>query len=810
MDAFIFKLNSSGSSVVYSTYLGGTSSDRGNNIAVDQDNNVYVAGFTWSSDFPSINAKYPALWGYIDAFIFKLNANGSDVVYSTFLGGSATIDPGYTEYPTGLAVDDEGNAYVTGVTNSDDFPMVNALYSSYRGGDTDSFIFKLNNDGSDVIYSTYLGGNGDDFAVDIAVDNSGYAYVVGHTYSENFPLVNAKNYSSYFGFILKLNGSGSDIIYSTTLGETGTTLTAPVNGVAVDSEGNAYVTGWAASYDYPSTTCIPWNHGENYDYDAFVTKYSSNGQKILFSTLFGGTSKDYGAAIALDPSGNVYVTGVTESDDFPVDNGKYTNLWGSSDAFITKFEIPDGFETSTRFVFSNTPDQTVDTEFTVTLSALDNCNNYTYINGNVELSSLLGRTNPERISLVNGYWSGNITLYNWGTTSLIADGLGMTGESNTFTVAGSGSCSGNIIGKVVNKNNTPIPDALVELEDIQQGTLLASMQTDSNGNFAFMDETCDRYGITISKGDVNTGGEEQIAYNSQSDTKTYTLDFRLPSDNPAVILIPGMLGSTINPHGYYPYPLLSKEKKKHNLYIHLAGLTGFEKLKETLKENFNIFECPWDWRLEVKEAAEEYLKPKITEALEKTTTGKVHIVAHSMGGLVVRSLIQNSQEWADKIDRFAMVGTPNLGSCNAYYIWEGGDPILIDNITDSGLKSGIDYYTNSIARLWAWTYNKPFWLNTRHKAIRKFVIDKAPSLLELMYTEDFLEKDGVPLSGTTGENINTTLTRLNQDSNRYRMSGDGAGDTIETGLFIGKKSDSTVTIVEVNDPEEGAETWQDG
>ena len=173
-------------------------------LAVDSAGNAYVTGTTFSSDFPTLNAIYPNRWGGSDAYIFKLSANGQQVIYSTYLGGSSYEDG------QGIAVNSNGNAYVTGRTSSSDFPKINPLYQNIRGVN-DSFVFKLGANGQQAIFSTYLGGNADDVGGGIAVDGNGNAYVVGFTDSANFPTANAK-FPSLRGqrdaFIAKISDSG--------------------------------------------------------------------------------------------------------------------------------------------------------------------------------------------------------------------------------------------------------------------------------------------------------------------------------------------------------------------------------------------------------------------------------------------------------------------------------------------------------------------------------------------------------------------------------------------------------------------------
>ena len=331
-DAFVVKLSADGGDVIYSTYLGGSGWENGNAITVDNDGNAYVTGLTTSTDFPTVNAKYPNLWGSQDAFVFKLNSDGSEVKYSTYLGGSGS-EKGY-----GIVIDMNKNAYVTGMTTSTDFPTVNAKYPNLWGSQ-DAFVFKLNSDGSEVKYSTYLGGSGSEDGFDIAVDSNENAYVTGRTTSTDFPAVHAI-YPSLHGdqdaFVFKLNSDGSEVKYSTYLGGSGSGTGYGSgdsgNGIAVDSDGVAYVTGETSSSDFPTVNAIyPVINGNT---DAFIFKLSADGSKVKFSSYFGGNLYDSGCGISVDDKGIVFITG--GGWKVPAVNALYPATNGT--AFIAKFD----------------------------------------------------------------------------------------------------------------------------------------------------------------------------------------------------------------------------------------------------------------------------------------------------------------------------------------------------------------------------------------------------------------------------------------------------------------------------------------
>lgn len=311
-DAFVIKLRPNGSRL-YTAFVGGNGADEAKGIAVDVQGNAYVTGSTGSLNFPAKGAVQATTGGSGDAFLFKLSAGGVQLTYSTYLGGNA-IDSG-----SAVAIDATGNAYITGLTFSTNFPTVNPFQSA-KGAQQDAFVAKMNPAGTAWVYCTYLGGNNVDEGNAIAVDATGNAYVAGYTASTNFPLQSpfrSSNLASVDAFVTKLNPAGSALVYSTYLGGS---VTDYATAIAVDSTGSAYVTGIVTSDDFPLVNPIDNTLGSHAVDDVFVTKFNPAGSGLIYSTYLGGGSADDAYALAIDPAGNVYITGRTNSSDFPLTN----------------------------------------------------------------------------------------------------------------------------------------------------------------------------------------------------------------------------------------------------------------------------------------------------------------------------------------------------------------------------------------------------------------------------------------------------------------------------------------------------------
>jgi hypothetical protein len=370
----------------YSTYLGGNANDTAATVAVDTNGFVYIAGETLSTKLATVGSFQTNFGGGTvngDAFVAKFNYDGTNVslVYCTYLGGSQD------DLASSLAVDMAGNVFLTGYTDSPDFPTTNALYSKILGhayknihGSTfysgNAFVAELNTNGSKLVYSTYLGGSGvgtyigQDEGMGIALDSAGNAYVAGYTGSTNFPVVNPltcqlagttntllnRLAGSYNGFLAKIGPGGTNLLYSTYFGGTNIDV---ATGIAVDSAGAVYLAGYTDSTNFPTTNAVqPYLGGVTnavLSFDAFAAKFvqpSATNIVLVYSTYLGGANDDFGYGVAADPAGDAFVTGSTASPNFPntatavpgLFNELTNNLNGSlltTNAFLAKLG-PDG------------------------------------------------------------------------------------------------------------------------------------------------------------------------------------------------------------------------------------------------------------------------------------------------------------------------------------------------------------------------------------------------------------------------------------------------------------------------------------
>ncbi len=345
MDIFVAKVNASGTGLVYCSYIGGNAYDSGTGIAVDTSGNAYITGTTQSDQttFPVVGGPDITFnGGWNDVFVAKINALGTGLIYCGYIGG-ADLDDGLE-----IAVDNLGNAYITGNTQSDQtsFPIAGGPDLTYNGGEVDAFVAKVNASGTGLVYCGYIGGSGNDGGSGIAVDGSGNAYITGGTFSNetSFPVTVGPDITfndigrGGDAFVAKINSSGTGLVYC---GYIGGAETEGGSAVAVDSSGNAYVTGSTISdqITFPVSGGPDTTYNVNGGWDAFVAKVNASGTGLVYCGYIGGSAGDMSGGIAVDGSGNAYIVGQTESNQtsFPVNGGPDTTYnGGGADAFVAK------------------------------------------------------------------------------------------------------------------------------------------------------------------------------------------------------------------------------------------------------------------------------------------------------------------------------------------------------------------------------------------------------------------------------------------------------------------------------------------
>jgi aldose sugar dehydrogenase len=336
-DIFVTKIDPAGANIIYSTYIGGSGLDRADGIAVDASGNVFVVGRvdSTSTDFPTTVGSFGPGYrgGDFDGFVCKLNAQGSALIYSSFLGGEEN------DSVEGVAVDASGVAYVTGGTKSNAFPTTGNAFQGQRAGDTDAFLTKINAGGTGFLYSSYLGGSGTDRGSGVVIDGNGLAYVAGYGASPDFPTEDP--FQAGFGgnfdaFIAKFDTTQSGInslVFSTYLGGSGDDKAF---GIAADAGvNNLYVAGQTSSNNFPVLNPVQPSSGGSFD--SFVAKISNTGTKV-YATYFGGSGDDRATGVAVNSSG-AYLTGFTSSTNLPTVSPLQLNNGGAFDAFVAKLNL---------------------------------------------------------------------------------------------------------------------------------------------------------------------------------------------------------------------------------------------------------------------------------------------------------------------------------------------------------------------------------------------------------------------------------------------------------------------------------------
>jgi flagellar hook capping protein FlgD/beta-propeller repeat-containing protein len=354
-DVYIIKMSSDLSTLLACTYIGGRNNDEARDLVIDQNGNIYVTGITESSNFPTINSSFDTSYnggssspyGSGDAFVCKLDNNLSQLLASTFIGGSGH------DNSSSITFDNNNNVFISGTTSSINFPYTSSAYdTTYQPGGNfqdDVFIVKLDNNLSTLLAGTYLGGSADDFSEAIAVDNAGNVYVSGWLTSTNFPTTpgcydNSYNGYYYDSFISKLNNDLSNLIASTFLGGSSWEF---IYGMCLDDNNNVYVTGHTSSTNFPTSASAydrSYNSssGANIGDDVFVTKLNNSLSAMEASTYLGGSQWENGWNVSLE-NNNVYVSGTTSSNNFPTSPNAYDSNYDggnkyNGDVFISKLD----------------------------------------------------------------------------------------------------------------------------------------------------------------------------------------------------------------------------------------------------------------------------------------------------------------------------------------------------------------------------------------------------------------------------------------------------------------------------------------
>jgi hypothetical protein len=456
-DVFVTKINAAGSAILYSTYIGGSAAEGGSSIAVAESGEILVTGGTSSTNFPTLNPLQANLSGSKDAFVVKLSASGNAFIYSTYLGGS-----GNSEGAAAVAVDSAGNAYVAGTTSSSDFPVANAYQPTLAAtGYRDAFVSVINSTGTAFIYSTYLGGTDFETSYGIAVDSSGNAYVTGFSSSSNFPtttnVFQPLKNGLYSDAFVTKFNAIGSLVYSTYLGGS---LSDYASGVAVDTSGNVYIAGSTDSTDFPTSNAFQPASGGGGEYDGFIAKLDASATTLIYSTYLGGNDSDSVESIAVDSGGAAFVTGETLSRNFPLQSAlQSTHGGGFRDVFVSKLD-----ETGSVLLFSTyLGGSTEDIGYGIAVDS-----------SGVFLAGLTGGNFPTLNPLMphnSLHWDAFVTKI-----------IGLTGFNITGTITGGAG--------------GPITAATVTLSGSQSGTT----QTDSNGNYSFLNlPSGGNYTVTPSK-----------------------------------------------------------------------------------------------------------------------------------------------------------------------------------------------------------------------------------------------------------------------------------------------------------------------
>lgn len=536
--------------VFSSSLLDGSGTDSANSITVDASGNTYVTGHTASANFPTVNPIQAALSGGQDAFVSKFNAAGTALVYSTFLGGNTGFENGWD-----IAADAAGNMFITGQTIAPDFPTTASARQPTRltGNSQDTaFVTRLSPTGT-LFYSTYLSGTQSSQGFGIGTDGAGNAYVTGRASSLGFPLTASafSSTSATTGFLTKLNTNASgaaSLVYSSYLGPTGF---AEGRSIAVEANGNVYITGNAGSTstNFTSTGAFQTTYGGG-SQDAFIAKFNTNlsgAASRVYSTYVGGSNQDFGGnatsrgskAIAVDRAGNAYITGQTNSTNFPTANAFQSTFGGTTDAFLTKLNA-----SGTALVYSTYlggGGTLGEQGRSVAVNVVGNA----YVTGIADanfpllapLSTADGTTGGAFLTKFSP--AGNTLVYStrFGQAGDQGLAVALDGAGNAFvsTIRASATfiteiADPTIIGRVIDEDGSPIFGAIVNLTGAPGGTVV----TDNDGFFSFgLLTVTNNYSVAVSVPNYIF-----LAQTSNNLAKNVRLDF-----SPVVFTVSGQVTS---------------------------------------------------------------------------------------------------------------------------------------------------------------------------------------------------------------------------------------------------------------------------
>ena len=475
-DAYVTKLNPTGTSLIYSTYLGGNDIDYGLGINVMPNGEAVVAGKTASTNFPVTSGAFQTSngGGASDVFVTRLNSTGSALIYSTYIGGNGT------DYANHIKLDQNGNVYLTGLTGSTNFPTTNGCYRSYNSGSIDVFVAKLNSNGNSLGFSTYIGGSAYDEALDLTFDSSGNVYVVGYTSSTNFPVTSSayqKTFGggTYDGLIVKFNSNASSLLFSSYFGKSGD---EKIFDIILDQNNNLIFTGNTTSSSFQATSgAYQTSYGGTQD--GFVAKMNSQGSSLLIFSYLGGSGSDDPRGLVLDGYGNVYISGTTASTNFPVTNCSYQQSYGggSSDLFLTKMNSSLSDIIYSTLIGGNNADQLItdinlDRNGNVIVCARTNSTNFPVTSGAYNTSYSGGSDDVAVIKMDMTYPSSSIYTGTLSTTTFCGGG--------TVSVPFSSSCPfnyGNIFTVQLSDSNGSFnnPLTISSVQGFRAGTITAKI-----------------------------------------------------------------------------------------------------------------------------------------------------------------------------------------------------------------------------------------------------------------------------------------------------------------------------------------------